>query len=217
MPGKRVKLLIVDDHPFFRQGIQLYLDGNEEVQIIGEANNGKEAIEIIKKDKKIDVILMDLKMPEMDGVEATRVIKGEWPHIKILVLTSFNSWDKVYNALQAGADGYVLKDVKSDELVLAIKAVNAGGNYFGAQIGQKLVDKIPEENKVQHLDLVEPLTEREHEVLSLIGRGLGNKEIAEELVVSIKTVKTHVSNILAKLNVKSRTQAAIFALRNNII
>ncbi len=217
MSDNPVKLLIVDDHLFFRQGIRLYLDDVVGIELVGEASNGREALEKLDSEVKIDVVLMDLQMPEMDGVKTTSEIRKNWTEVKVLVLTSFDSWDKVYKALQAGANGYVLKDIKPDELVAAINAVQAGGNYYGSEVAQKLLDRISGGNRVKEPDLPEPLTDREQEVLTLLGRGLGNKEIAGELVISEKTVKTHVSNILAKLDVNSRTQAAIFAMKNGLI
>lgn len=218
MSGEKIKLLIADDHPFFRQGISLFLDDTSEIEIKAEADNGQIALDTIKKDNDFDVILMDLQMPEMDGIEATAQIKSDYPSIKVLILTSFNSWSKVYEALKAGADGYIMKDSKPDELVAAIKAVNTGGVYYGAEVAEQLLKRVNQTSSVaENKELIEPLTDRELEVLALLGRGLSNQEIADELVVSIKTVKTHVSNILAKLEVDSRTQAAVFAIRKGLI
>ena len=218
MTGEKIKLLIADDHPFFRQGISLFLDDTSEIEIKAEADNGQIALDTIKKDNDFDVILMDLQMPEMDGIEATAQIKSDYPSIKVLILTSFNSWSKVYEALKAGADGYIMKDSKPDELVAAIKAVNTGGVYYGAEVAEQLLKRVNQtSSEAENEELIEPLTDRELEVLALLGRGLSNQEIADELVVSIKTVKTHVSNILAKLEVDSRTQAAVFAIRKGLI
>ncbi len=218
MTGEKIKLLIADDHPFFRQGISLFLDDTSEIEIKAEADNGKIALDTIKKDNDFDVILMDLQMPEMDGIEATAQIKSDYPSIKVLILTSFNSWSKVYEALKAGADGYIMKDSKPHELVAAIKAVNTGGVYYGAEVAEQLLKRVNQtSSEAENEELIEPLTDRELEVLALLGRGLSNQEIADELVVSIKTVKTHVSNILAKLEVDSRTQAAVFAIRKGLI
>jgi DNA-binding NarL/FixJ family response regulator len=212
-----INLLIVDDHAFFRQGISLFLEDSEKVKIVGEANDGEEALEKIN-DNNIDVVLMDIQMPNMDGIRATEKIKKEFENIKVLMLTSFNSWEKVYEALQAGADGYVMKDSKPEELLAAINAVSAGGSYYGKEVSQKIINRINNNVKeFDNQDLIEPLTDRELDVLALLGRGLSNQEIADELVVSIKTVKTHVSNILSKLEVDSRTQAAVYALRKGLI
>jgi len=218
MSGEKIKLLIADDHPFFRQGISLFLDDTSEIEIKAEADNGLMALDKLKEDNDFDVILMDLQMPEMDGIEATAQIKSDYPSIKVLILTSFNSWNKVYEALKAGADGYIMKDSKPDELVAAIKAVNTGGVYYGAEVAEQLLKRVNQtSSEAENEELIEPLTDRELEVLALLGRGLSNQEIADELVVSIKTVKTHVSNILAKLEVDSRTQAAVFAIRKGLI
>ena len=218
MSGEKIKLLIADDHPFFRQGISLFLDNTSEIEIKAEADNGQIALDTIQKDNDFDVILMDLQMPEMDGIEATAQIKSDYPSIKVLILTSFNSWSKVYEALKAGADGYIMKDSKPEELVAAIKAVNTGGVYYGAEVAEQLLKRVNQtSSEAENEELIEPLTDRELEVLALLGRGLSNQEIADELVVSIKTVKTHVSNILAKLEVDSRTQAAVFAIRKGLI
>ena len=218
MSEEKIKLLIADDHPFFRQGISLFLDDTSEIEIKAEADNGLLALDKLKKDNDFDVILMDLQMPEMDGIEATAQIKSDYPSIKVLILTSFNSWSKVYEALKAGADGYIMKDSKPEELVAAIKAVNTGGVYYGAEVAEQLLKRVNQtSSEAENEELIEPLTDRELEVLALLGRGLSNQEIADELVVSIKTVKTHVSNILAKLEVDSRTQAAVFAIRKGLI
>ncbi|MGM0445861.1 MAG: response regulator [Bacillota bacterium] len=217
MSGSIINLLIVDDHAFFRQGISLFLEDSEKVKIVGEAGNGEEALEKIKKDN-IDVVLMDIQMPVMDGIKATEKIKKDFDNIKVLMLTSFNSWEKVYEALKAGADGYVMKDSKPEELLAAVNAVFAGGSYYGKEVSQKILNRINNNSKkLDNQDLIEPLTDRELDVLALLGRGLSNQEIADELVVSIKTVKTHVSNILSKLEVGSRTQAAVYALRKGLI
>src|SRR6056297_484566 len=218
MSNDKIKLLIADDHPFFRQGISLFLDDREDIEIKAEADNGQLALDKIKEDNNFDVILMDLQMPEINGIEATEKIKASYPSIKVLILTSFNSWNKVYEALKAGADGYIMKDSKPDELIAAIKAVYTGGVYYGAEVAEQLLKRVNQKSsETEKEELIEPLTDRELEVLALLGRGLSNQEIADELVVSIKTVKTHVSNILAKLEVDSRTQAAVFAIRKGII
>src|SRR6056297_1307281 len=218
MDNEKIKLLIVDDHPFFRQGISLFLEDRDEIELKSEADNGKIALDTLKQDSNFDVVLMDIKMPEMDGIETTNEIKDNYPELKVLVLTSFNSWDKVYEALKAGADGYVMKDSKPDELIAAIKAVYTGGVYYGAEVAEQLLKRVNQKSsETEKEELIEPLTDRELEVLALLGRGLSNQEIADELVVSIKTVKTHVSNILAKLEVDSKTQAAVFAIKKGII
>jgi two-component system, NarL family, response regulator LiaR len=212
----KIRLLMVDDHPFFRQGVRFYLETVPELELAGEAENGETALAFLAH-HDVNVVLMDLQMPGMDGVEGTKRIKETWPEVRVLILTSFNSWDKVYAALKSGASGYVLKDAEPEELLAAIRAVAAGGSYFGAQVATELLQRIGSETGAKINDLPEPLTERELEVLKLISKGMGNREIAEKLIVSEKTVKTHVANILQKLQVTSRTQAALFAIRHNLL
>ncbi len=212
----KICLLIVDDHPLFRQGVRFYLESIPDLELCGEAEHGAEALSFLTK-QNVDVVLMDIQMPGLDGVEITKKIKEEWPDLKVLILTSNSSWDKVYTALKSGASGYILKDAHPEELVAAIKAVATGGSYLGAQVAIKLLNRVGHEKEVLAEKLPEPLTARELEVLKQIGQGLGNREIAEQLVLSEKTVKTHVANILQKLQVTSRTQAALYAIRQNLI
>lgn len=207
----RIQLLIVDDHPLFRQGVRFYLETVLEFQIIGDLGDGPSTLDFLKSNQ-VDIVLLDIQMPGMDGVEVTRKIKESYPEIKILILTSFNSWDKVKAALKAGANAYVLKDAVPEELTAAIRAVAAGGSYLGADIAEKVIERVAEKPS-----LPEPLTDRELEVLRLIAKGLGNRAIAERLFLSEKTVKTHVTNILQKLQVKSRTQAAYYGTQQNLI
>ena len=215
MAEQLVRLLIVDDHPFFRQGVSLFLDGVEWVEVVGEADNGKKALDILHQ-QPVDLVLMDLQMPEIDGIETTRQVMEEWPTVKVLVLTSFNSWDQVYQALQAGASGYLLKNAKPEQLLAAVRAVVAGGSYLGTQLARELLERVTHDPAEESQGL-SPLTGREVDVLKLIGRGLGNKEIAGELFLSVKTVKTHTANIFAKLELSNRTQAAIYAIRHGLV
>jgi DNA-binding NarL/FixJ family response regulator len=213
----KIRLLIIDDHPLFRQGVRFFLESIPEIELAGEAENGADGLAFLSGNP-VDIVLMDLQMPGMDGIEVTEKIKERWPDIKVLVLSSFNSWDKVYSALKKGAAGYVLKDAPPEELLAGIKAVAAGGSFLGAKVATELLNRMGNDPAVPTAtDLPEPLTERETEVLKLIGQGLGNREIAERLVISEKTVKTHVANILQKLQVKSRTQAALYAIQHQII
>ena len=215
MTEQLVRLLIADDHPFFRQGVSLFLDGVEWVEVVGEADNGKKALDILHH-QPVDLVLMDLQMPEIDGIETTRQVLEEWPTVKVLVLTSFNSWDQVYQALQAGASGYLLKNAKPEQLLAAIRAVVAGGSYLGTQLARELLERVTRD-PVEESQGLSILTEREVDVLKLVGRGLGNKEIAGELFLSVKTVKTHTANIFAKLELSNRTQAAIYAIRHGLV
>lgn len=211
-----VRSLIVDDHPLFRQGVRFYLESIPGLELVGEAKNGAAALSFLAI-HSVDVILMDLQMPEMDGVETTKRIKEAWPETKVLVLTSFNSWDQVYTALKSGASGYILKDAPPEELAAAIKAVANGGLYLGTQVANQIISPLGSQKEKVGNELPEPLTDRELEVLRQIGRGLGNRVIASELVLSEKTVKTHVANILQKLQVANRTQAALYAIRHNLL
>ena len=212
-----LKVLIVDDHPLFRQGVRFFLESAPGIELAGEAGNGLEALDFLAA-HPVDVVLMDLQMETMDGVEATARIKEGWPRVKVLVLTSFNGWERARAALKVGADGYVLKDAPPEELIVAIQAVAAGGSYLGAGIAGAIFGRLGNAaGEAGQEGLPEPLTARELEVLKLIGRGLGNREIAARLVVSEKTVKSHVANILQKLQVKSRTQAALFAAEHGLL
>lgn len=211
-----IRLLIVDDHPLFRQGVRFFLESVPELELLGELENGPAALAFLAE-HQVDLVILDLQMPGIDGVEVTLKIKEKWHEVKVLILTSFGGWDKVYAALKAGAAGYVLKDAQPEELVAAIKAVAAGGSYLGAQAAMELVNRIDCNTENLPDDLPEPLTEREFEVLKLLGQGMGNREIAEKLIVSEKTVKTHVANILQKLQVSSRTQAVLYAIQHNLL
>ena len=220
---EKISVVIVDDHPFFRQGVCLYFKKNEQIEILEELSDGKEVLEFLKeKHKQVDVVIMDLQMPGMSGGEATREICQLWPDIKVLVLTSYGSWDKVYSLLNSGAAGYLIKDANPEELAAAIKAVQTGGTYFGKQVKEALLNKVnmnvtEDVTKEEFSDLIEPLTDREVDVLKSIGQGLGNSEIAEKLYISKNTVKTHVSHVFQKLNVNTRTEAAFYAMQKGMI
>ncbi len=209
-----IRVYITDDHQIVRRGIRQLLSTEKGIEVIGEASNGKEAIADMEK-LKPDIVLMDLVMPVMDGIEAIRQIKAGYPSIQILVLTSFATDDKVFPAIKAGALGYLIKDTSPDELINAIRQVHKGEPTLHSSIAQKLLKEIshtPAEDSASP----DPLTDREVEVLKLIARGLSNQEIAETLVVSVATVYTHVSRVLDKLHLASRTQAALYALREGL-
>lgn len=205
-----IRIFITDDHPIVRRGIADLLETEPELQVVGEAKNGMEAVSAVQE-LKPDIVLMDLVMPEMDGIEATRRIKSQDPQVRILVLTSFATEDKVFPAIKAGALGYLIKDTGPDELVDAIQSVYRGEPTLHPTIAQMLLKEIS--SPADQPPTPEPLTEREVEILKLVARGLNNHEISAELVISVATVYTHVSNILAKLHLASRTQAALYALR----
>lgn len=226
---KKIAVLIVDDHPLFRQGVRLYLETQADLELVGEAADGEQALAILTE-READVVLLDLQMPGIGGLEtARRLAAGPGRDgSRVLVLTSFGDWERIRAALKAGAAGYLLKDAPPEELAAAIRAVAAGGSCLGGQVAEVLrkrmdgatqgAEKGPGEGKGSaEKRPSEPLTEREKEVLALVARGMGNREIAGRLYVSEKTVKTHVANILQKLDVKSRTQAALYAMRHNLV
>ena len=204
-----IRVLLVDDHAVVRQGLRMFLGLDPDLQIVGEATNGLEAIELSRQ-LKPDIILMDLLMPIMDGLTAIQKIKKAQPEVEIIALTSVIEDDRVFNAIHAGAMGYLLKDTQASELVQRIKAANRGEVQLHPEAAKRLI------REVRSPDSPEKLTDRETEVLKLIARGLSNKDIATRLVVSEKTVKTHVSNLLTKLNLPSRTQAALYALKEGL-
>lgn len=216
----KIRVLIADDHAMVRQGLRTFLDLHDEIEVVGEAANGLEVVEQAHH-LRPDVILMDLVMPKLDGVEALRQIRALNLNTQVLVLTSFTEDDKVFPAIAAGATGYLLKDVSPDDLIRAIQAAHRGEVQLHPDITKKLMSQVATKatlpnlphSQVEALDRPAELTERELEVLRLIAKGLNNREIARQLAISEKTVKTHVSNILSKLNLADRTQAAIYALK----
>lgn len=210
---KVIRLLIVDDHTIVRKGIKVLIATEKDMQVVGEAENGAEAVEKAAS-LKPDVILMDLVMPHMDGIEATRRITAQQAGARILVLTSFAADDKVFPAVKAGALGYLLKDSSPEQLLEAIRQVSRGEPSLEPAIARKVLQELS--NPGQGKPTVEPLTPRELEVLRLISQGLSNKEIAAKIFVAEWTVRTHVSNVLSKLHLASRTQAALYALRSGI-
>jgi NarL family two-component system response regulator LiaR len=215
MTDKPIRILITDDQAIVRKGIRALLLTEPDIEIVGEAENGLQAINQVET-LRPDVILMDLMMPEMDGIEAIRRITTKQARARILVLTSFATDDKVFPAVKAGALGYLLKDSSPEELIQAIRQVHAGESSLHPAIARKLLQELSRPPEPQRPPTSEPLTEREVEVLRLLARGLGNQEIADQLVISEATVRTHVSNILSKLHLASRTQAALYALQKGL-
>jgi DNA-binding NarL/FixJ family response regulator len=205
-----IRILIADDHPLFRMGMRALLSSMDDVEVVGEATRGQEALELATT-LQPDVILMDLQMPDGGGITATRQIMAASPHIHILVVTLFQDDDSVFAALRAGARGYVLKDTDEDEMVRAIRAVAGGEAIFSPAIATRLIDFFAAPRPVAPKAVFPELTEREREILSLIAQGESNAEIAARLVLSLKTVRNHVSNIFSKLQVADRVQAAIRA------
>ncbi|MBH8574122.1 response regulator transcription factor [Nostocaceae cyanobacterium CENA369] len=208
-----IKVLLVDDQSLIRQGLKALLELETDLEIVGEAENGEEAVNLVAK-LQPDVILMDIRMPIMDGVAATREIQKRFVGIKVLVLTTFDNDEYVTAALQNGAMGYLLKDTPSEELAVAIRAVYKGYTQLGPGIVKKLLTQFPASTPTQSPPIppnLAELTPREKEVLQLIATGASNREIAQQLYISEGTVKNHVTNILNRLNLRDRTQAAIIA------
>jgi NarL family two-component system response regulator LiaR len=208
-----ISVVIVDDHAIVRQGLRTYLDLQSDIQVVGEAADGRQAVDVVRN-LLPDIVLMDLVMPNGNGVDATREITALSPSTKVIVLTSFSEDEQVFASIKAGAQGYLMKDVLPQELVRAIRTVHRGEAQLDPEIARKLMHEFsnPQPARPKH-----DLTERELEVLGLISLGRSNKEISETLVLSEKTVKTHVSNILQKLHLSDRTQAAVYALRERIV
>lgn len=208
-----IRILLVDDHQVVRAGVRTLLETEDDIQVVGEVADGLQAVEAAGESHP-DVVLLDLEMPRLDGVEAIPRILEASPGSKILVLTSFATDEKVFPAIQAGALGYLLKDSPPDELVDAIRDVNRGESRLHPLIARMVLKELA--NPPSRPKTAEPLTAREVEVLGLIAMGLGNQEIADELVIGESTVRNHVSTILGKLHLANRTQAALYALRKGI-
>lgn len=222
-PEVTIRVLIVDDHAVVRQGLRTFLELQDDpsalpIQVVGEAANGVEAVDLARR-LQPDVVLLDLVMPEMDGIEATSRIIEDSPHSRVIILTSFGEEDRVFPAIRAGAQGYLLKDIAPQDLVQAVRAAYLGQVQLHPDIARTLMSAVASKEESparQSAPPFEELTERELEVLRLIAEGLNNREIADKLVISDKTVKTHVSSILSKLHLGDRTQAAIYALRHGL-
>ena len=210
-----ITVMIVDDHEMVRNGAKGYLEVQPEISVVAEAESGAEAVRLAREFIP-DVVLMDLVMPEMDGVEATRKVKDISPRTQIIILTSFHEDEHIFPALQAGAISYLLKDVKAAELVEAIRRAAVGEATLHPRVAARLIKQFSY-GQPDRGSLFTELTEREVEVLSLVARGFTNQKIADELVISIGTVKGHVSNILSKLHLADRTQAAVFAWQEGIV
>ncbi len=215
MPENKIKVLIVDDHAIVRQGLRTLLELMDDISVVGEAANGKIAIDLVSQIHP-DVVMMDLMMPEMDGITATRQICAQNPGIKIIALTSFLEDENIIPAIQAGATSFLLKDVSPTELVDTIRAAYRGEARLHPNVARKLMDQVSSHPASLENSLGD-ITDREMEVLRLVAQGMSNKEIASTLVISEKTVKTHISSLLGKLNLNDRTQLAIYALKNGLI
>lgn len=205
-----MKLLLVDDHEMVRLGLKSYLSMQDGVDQVLEASDGQEGVELTLQERP-DVIIMDIVMPHMSGIEATLAILKEWPDAKILILTSYLDNEKIYPVLDAGAKGYMLKTSSAEEILRAIYKVEQGELAIETEVSQKV------EYRKNHVELHDDLTTRERDILALLTKGYENQRIADELFISLKTVKTHVSNILSKLEVSDRTQAVVYAFQHHLV
>ncbi|MFI8684366.1 response regulator [Rossellomorea sp. NPDC077527] len=207
-----IKVVFVDDHEMVRIGVSSYLSAQTDIDVVGEASDGKEGVQMALE-LRPDIILMDLVMKEMDGIQATKEIIQEWPDAKIIIVTSFLDDDKVYPALEAGAVSYMLKTSKASEIAEAVRKTHNGQSILEPEVTGKMMTRMRQKS-VSHPH--EELTNRELEILLLMTQGKTNQEIADELFIALKTVKTHVSNILSKLGVQDRTQAVIYAFKHDL-
>ncbi|MFF5147223.1 response regulator [Streptomyces sp. NPDC013157] len=218
--GSPIRVVIADDQQMVRQGFTVLLNAQPGIEVVGQAVDGLDAVAKVAE-LAPDVVLMDIRMPELGGIEATRRIVGERPHIKVLVLTTFDLDEYVYEALRSGASGFLLKDASADKLAEAVRVVAAGDALLAPGITRRLITQFSQLDgggvRAPLKERVADLTERETEVLTLIAQGLSNAEIAERLVVAEQTVKTHVGRILVKLGLRDRTQAAVFAYESGLV
>ena len=213
----KIRILLADDHILVRQGTRELLEQEEDMEVVAEAGDGEEAVQLATRQRP-DVAIMDIAMPKLNGIEATRQIKALHPATAVLVLTAYDDDQYVFALLEAGAAGYLLKDVHADELIKAIRAVNAGESVLHPAIARKVINRFaqPADRRAEESTL-DQLTERELEVLKLAAKGMTNREIASELVISVRTVQVHLSNVFSKIGVGSRTEAVLHALRQGWI
>ena len=205
-----MKILLVDDHEMVRLGLKSYLDLQADVEVVAESSNGREGVKQALE-LRPDVIIMDIVMPEMNGIEATLAILETWPEAKILILTSYLDNEKIYPVLDAGAKGYMLKTSSAEEILSAVRKVAKGEIAIETEVSKKV------QYHRNHVELHDDLTARERDILGLLAKGYENQRIADELFISLKTVKTHVSNILSKLEVSDRTQAVVYAFQHHLV
>ncbi|MDD4370046.1 MAG: response regulator transcription factor [Anaerostipes sp.] len=215
-----IKVLIADDQQLIRQSLEIILGTKEDIEVIGTAKDGREVIELIRKQKP-DVVLMDIRMPEMDGVQCTQIIKDNYPQVKIIILTTFDDDEFVYRALKYGASGYLLKGISMEELGAAIRTVHKGGAMINPDIASKVVHLFSEMAQINYdmeitAENVDELNDTEHQVCHLVGCGMSNKEISGKLNLSEGTIRNYLSSILSKLNLRDRTQLAIWEVQSRI-
>ncbi|MDP4083275.1 MAG: response regulator transcription factor [Bacillota bacterium] len=215
-----IKIIVADDQDLMRDGLATILNLRPELEVVGTAKDGQEALEKAKE-MGPDLILMDIRMPNVNGVQGTKLIREQLPHVKVLMLTTFKDSELIFEALEEGASGYLLKDMATETIVQAIKTVHSGGMVLPPDLTKQIIRELKKGNSSETPKNISPpslsdLTERELEVLSELGHGFSNKEIAERLFITEGTVKNHVSNLISKLELRDRTQAAIFAVRYGI-
>jgi DNA-binding NarL/FixJ family response regulator len=212
----RIRILVVDDHPVVRHGLSGFLGGEPDLEIVGEAGGGREALDLLARldaeGRRPDVVVMDLQMAPIDGIESTRQVRARYSDVEVVALTSFADEDRVHAALEAGASGYLLKDADADDVAEAVRAAHRGELQLDPGVARRLMTSL----RAARENPISELTSRELEVLRLVGAGKTNKEIATELVISERTARTHVSHILGKLGLSSRTQAALWAVREGL-
>ncbi|MER5689268.1 response regulator transcription factor [Streptomyces sp. NPDC002205] len=219
MTGSPVRVLLVDDQPLVRSGLRVIMADHPDLEVVGEASTGAEAVQLVG-DICPDVVVMDIRMPGMDGIEATRLITAGPATARVLVLTTFDEDDHVYGALRAGASGFMVKDMALDDILAAIRVVAAGDALIAPRVTRRLIAEFavrPEAAPARSPRLVEGITEREREVLTLVGRGRSNTEIAEDLFITVATAKSHVSRLLTKLGARDRVQLVITAYETGLV
>ncbi|WP_078552331.1 response regulator [Bacillus alkalicellulosilyticus] len=210
-----IRILLAEDQGMVRQGLKMMVETAADMKVTGEANNGKEAVTLCES-HQFDVVVLDIRMPVMDGLQAARIIRSRWPDRKVLMLTTFNDDEYALEALKIGASGYMLKDAEPEELIKAIRSCLSGGLSLQDQVAAKVMPRlIKQQHTPEAVD--SSLTPRELDIIKRIGEGRSNKEIAEELALSVGTVKNHISLILDKLDLRDRTQIAIYAIRHNVV
>ncbi|RNM16349.1 response regulator [Nocardioides pocheonensis] len=216
MNATPIRVVVADDQPLVRTGLRMVLSDVDDITIVGEAADGHEAIALTRSERP-DVVLMDVRMPGLDGIDATRAVTSAEDPPRVLVLTTFDLDEVVYDALRAGASGFLLKDAPEERLVTAIRVVAEGGSLFAPAVTRRLIEEFSRRPRTTRPAAMESLTEREAEVLRLVARGLSNPEIAAELFVSENTVKTHVARVLMKLGLRDRVQAVVLAYETGLV